>query len=214
MIGFFLAMALFLSPTDLKLQERSLPLCPCHIRTAETQKIIDQMFEIAFGESKDRSRAVMVGLAAPQIGIQKRIILIDTAATGVFTQDSGPPLPKMREFINPEILWQSEEITYWREGCYSTGCICGIVPRSNKILIRAYDRKGQIFTEEFEGYVARIVQHEIDHLEGIRFPDRIENDSDLHWVEENEVPRYRIEWAHWPKKVARSNWIQMKSGNA
>jgi peptide deformylase len=172
------------------------------------------MFEIAFGESKDRRRAVMVGLAAPQIGIQKRIILVDTAATGIFTESLQPPPPKMREFINPEILWKSEEVIYWREGCYSTGCICGIVPRSAKVLVRAYDRNGQIFTEEFEGYVARILQHEIDHLDGVRFPDRIEKREDLHWVEGSEVPLYRIHWAQWPKKADWSLWIQMKGPNA
>lgn len=213
-MNLLLAMTLFLAPADPKLQEKSLPLCPCHIRTEDTQKIIDQMFDIAFGESKDRSRAVMVGLAAPQIGIPKRIIMVDTAATGVFTETMQPPPPKMREFVNPEILWKSEEITYWREGCYSTGCICGIVPRSAKILIRAYDRKGQIFTEEFEGYVARIFQHEIDHLDGILFPERIENEGDLHWVEEGEIPQYRIHWTHWPKKASPSDWIQMKGPNA
>ncbi len=210
MFSLVLTMSLFLAATDPLLNEKSCEVCPCEIASDETQGIINTMFEIAFGESKDRSRAILVGLAAPQIGIQKRIILVDLAATGVFTKNSGPPPPMIKEFINPEILWKSDEMNLWREGCFSTGRICGIVPRSSKVLIRAYDRSGEIFTQEYEGYVARIFQHEIDHLDGIRFPDRMTDDLALHWVEENEIPEYRIHWADWPKKISRIDWEKMK----
>ncbi len=210
MIQFLMAMTLFLTPTDPRLNEESTKVCPCNIPTEEIQSILSKMYEIAFGESQDRAKAVLVGLAAPQIGIQKRIILVDTAATGIFTKDSGPPPPQIKEFINPEILWQSEEKIIWREGCFSTDCICGLVPRSSKVLIRAYNGQGDIFTEEYEGYVARIFQHEIDHLDGIRFPDRIFDDSALHWVEKDEIPQYRIHWMNWPKKISRSEWLKMK----
>ncbi|MBX7067612.1 MAG: peptide deformylase [Parachlamydiales bacterium] len=205
-------MSLFLPPSDPLLNEETCEVCPCTIASDEIQGIIDKMYDIAFGETQDRSRAIMVGLAAPQIGIDKSIILVDTAATGVFTKDSGPPPPKMKEFINPEILWKSEEQVYWREGCYSTGNLCGIVPRSQKVVIRAYDRQGNIFTEEYEGYVARIFQHELDHLNGIRFPDRIKDDSDLHWVTEKDLPQYRIEWRDWSQKATRADWIRMRDG--
>lgn len=214
MFSLLLAMNLFLAPTDPKLNEESCEVCPCMITSDEIQGIIDTMLDIAYGETKDRSKAILVGLAAPQIGIQKCIILVDTAATGLFTKDSEPPPPKIKEFINPEILWQSEEKSYWREGCFSTDRICGIVPRSEKILIRAYDRQGNIFTEEYEGYVARVFQHEIDHLDGIRFPDRILDDSALHWVEEEEIPQYRIDWADWPQKASRADWLRMRDGTS
>ncbi len=209
MIHLLLSMALFLAPSDPRLNEKAEPICPCKIASTEVQGIIDQMQKVAFGETQDRSRAILVGLAAPQIGIQKRIILVDTAATGVFTQDSGPPPPQIQVYINPEILWKSETLTQWREGCFSTGSVCGIVPRAQKILIRAYDSRGHLLTEEFEGYVARIFQHEIDHLDGIRFPDRISNEEDLHWVEREELPQYRLEWAHWSKRCPRTKWEEI-----
>lgn len=212
MIFFLLAMNMFISPSDPLLNKETSYVCPCTIRSEEIQKTIETLYEVAFGETKDPNRRIMVGLAAPQIGIDKSILLIDTAATGVFTKDSSPSHPRMKEFINPEILWQSDEKPSWREGCYSTGRICGIVPRSQKVLIRAYDRKGNIFTEEYEGYVARILQHEIDHLKGIRFPDRIAQDSDLHWVEEIEIPQYRIDWPNWPNKALRSDWVRIRDG--
>jgi len=205
-------MTLFLAPTNPQLNEQSFPICPCHIRGTETQEIIDTMFDIAFAESSDRTRATLVGLAAPQIGIQKRIILVDVAATGVFTETEEPPLPQIREFINPEILWRSDEMSTWREGCYSTSNVCGLVPRCNKVLIKAYDRHCNIITQEFSGYTARIFQHEIDHLDGIRFPDRIERDEDLHWVEESDIPSYRIQWANWPQKLTRAAWQKIKNG--
>lgn len=212
MIHLLLSMTLFLAPTDPQLNEESTSVCPCDISSEEIQGTIDTLIEIAFGETKDRSKPILVGLAAPQIGIQKRIILVDTAATGVFTKDSGPPPPQIRAFINPEILWQSENQVIWREGCSSTSHVCGLVPRSRQVLIRSYDREGNIITREYEGYVARIFQHEIDHLNGIRFPDRIADPNALHWVEESEIPEYRIHWANWPKKFSRESWLEMKCG--
>ena len=214
MLHLIIAMTLFLSPTDPILNEESYPVCPCDIACEEIQEIIDTMYEIAYGETKDRSKAVMVGLAAPQIGIQKRIILVDLAATGIFTEETQPPPPKIKEFINPEILWQSDEKEIWREGCYSTGRVCGLVPRSKNVLIRSYDRDGNISTQEFTGYTARIFQHEIDHLDGIRFPDRIDNDDDLHWVDPHAISQYRISWATWETKYPRKTWDGMKHGNA
>lgn len=214
MLHILLSMALsFLPPTDPRLNEECEQVCPCEIISEEIQQIIDQMFWVAFGETGDRTKRIMVGLAAPQIGIQKRIILVDTAATGVFTKDEEPPPPRMEVFINPEILWRSEEQVLWREGCYSTGSICGVVPRSKQILIRAYDREGNLITHEYEGYVARIFQHEIDHLDGVRFPDKVSGDEDLHWVEIKEYPEYRINWRNWPRKCSRTQWLEMKCGH-
>lgn len=211
MLAWLFAMSAFLPPTDPQLNAKANPICACHIKSQDTQKVLDQMFEVAYGESQDRSRAVLVGLAAPQIGIQKRIILVDLAATGIFTEQEGPPPPQLKEFINPEIIWQSEEVSVWREGCFSTSNICGLVPRPNRILIRAYDRNGLFLTQEFSGYTARIFCHEIDHLDGIRFPDRVARDVDLHWVEESEIPAYRIHWMNWNHLCPRSAWEQMKN---
>lgn len=210
MILWILAMKIFLSPTDPRLNEPAVPMCSCLIRSRKTQAIIDTLFKVAKGETKDPEKKILVGLAAPQIGLLKRIILIDLAATGNFSDVSFPQEPQFKEFINPEILWKSDEIIFYREGCFSTGSIHGIVPRSEKVLIRAFDRHGEIFTKELAGYSARIAQHEIDHLDGIRFPDRIENDEHLHLVAEEEVPVYRIHWENWTKLCPRKEWESIK----
>jgi len=203
---------LFLAPKDPRLNQISEKVPVDEIQSEPIQSLIEQMFDIAFGETRDYTRSILVGLAAPQIGIQKRIILVDLAATGIFTKDSKQNVPQIEAYINPEIIWRSEETLLWREGCFSTSRICGLVPRSARILVRAYDREGNQLEKEFHGYTARIFQHEIDHLNGARFPDRIEDDRHLHWVEEKELVEYRIEWANWQKTYPRQKWIKMKNG--
>lgn len=193
MIRLLLYVTLFLDPVDPQLNEEAWDICPCQIRGKETQEIVDQMFEIGCEE----------GFSAPQIGIQKSIILVNLAPVGAE--------PKLKEFINPQIVWKSEEQTIGQEGCISTGHIHGIVPRAEKVSIRSYDRKCQLSVQEFSGHIARIFQHEIDHLDGIRFPDRIENDNDLHWVEPDEIPSYQTHWLGWKKKAPREVWLKMKN---
>lgn len=211
MIYWIFAMKLFLSPTDPKLNEQVPAMCSCSIRSARTQETIDKILKVALGETGDINKKTLVGLAAPQVGVRQRIIVIDLNATGIFTETTEAQPARLKEFINPEILWKSDELNFWREGCFSTGNIHGIVPRADKVLVRAYDRTGKIFTEELTGYTARIAQHEIDHLDGIRFPDRIENDEHLHLVEEHEIPQYRIHWTSWGKKCSRQEWEKIKN---
>jgi peptide deformylase len=209
MFAFGLLMVAFVSSSDPVLQEVADEVCPCNIPKEETQQIVKEMVEMAYSNPKNPSQPICVGLAAPQFGIPDRIILVNIAATGIVGQNNPADL---RAYINPQILWRSEETSRWREGCFSTPCICGIVPRAQRILLRAYDVEGRLLTQEFEGYVARVFQHEIDHLDGIRFPDRIDNDDDLHWVDEEELPEYRIHWASWQKKCPREKWLEMKRG--
>lgn len=178
------------------------------ICSAEIQAIINQMYHIAAPERSDAEARVMVGLAAPQIGIYTQIILVDLSVSAA-RRDLG----ELRAFINPKIIWRSDEIELEREGCYSVDArICGVVPRSAKIQITAYDREGNFIEEELSGFTARIFQHEVDHLQGLRFPDQIGSQGCLHWVEEDEYPEYRTKWHEWPAKVSQDVWQAMKNG--
>lgn len=178
------------------------------ICSPEVQAIIDQMYQVAAPERSDVEARVMVGLAAPQIGIYKQIILVDLSVSAV-RRDLG----ELRVFINPKILWRSDEVEFEREGCYSVDSrICGIVPRSSKIKISAYDRQGNFVEEELSGFTARIFQHEVDHLHGVRFPDQIGSRGVLHWVEEDQYPEYRTSWQNWPQEVSQEVWQAMKEG--
>lgn len=109
-----------------------------------------------------------VGLAAPQIGILKRIVVIDVG-NGLF------------EMINPEILEKSGEQD-GMEGCLSVPGLSGEVKRPMNVTVRYTDRKGQVITIDTEGIFARCVCHELDHLDGVLFKDKahkIYNNKDL-----------------------------------
>lgn len=179
------------------------------ITTPRVQAMIDKMYEVAAPERSNPEAKVMVGLAAPQIGIYKQIILVDFSVTAT-RRDLG----ELKAFINPKIVWRSEEKELEREGCYSVdGRICGAILRPSKIRFTAYDRDGAFIEQELEGFTARIFQHEVDHLEGVRFPDRVDSGSTLHWVEEHQYPEYRKNWRQWPHIVPQEVWQAMKQGH-
>jgi peptide deformylase len=184
------------------------PVSSQEIGSDTLERDIARMLHVALGEQQDASKPLLVGLAAPQIGISKRIILVDVAAEG--TGKVGA----MRVFLNPVIARSSAETNEWYEGCFSTSRVCGIVSRPTTVLIHALDRNGVKIEQEFSGYTARIFQHEIDHLDGIEFVNHVTNDANLHWVEENEFPQYRNEagWKNWPQKCSREKWARIKSG--
>ncbi len=105
-----------------------------------------------------------IGLAAPQIGISKQIIAVDASE---LVENEYP-----RVFINPNILESSGEWVV-EEGCLSIPGVREEVTRPEKILLKFQDETGEEFTEEFSGWLSRILQHEIDHLNGVLFVDRI-----------------------------------------
>lgn len=99
-----------------------------------------------------------VGLAAPQIGISKRIIVLD-------------PGDQYLEVINPEIVCQEGEVM-GREGCLSVPGVVGWVNRAQRVRVKGMDRNGEALDIEAQDMLARVFQHEIDHLDGILFPDK------------------------------------------
>ena len=101
-----------------------------------------------------------VGLAAPQVGVSKRI----------FVYDAGEGI---RVVINPEFLWKSEETVKMEEGCLSIPGIYADLFRPSRVRLRYQDVEGNFHEEELSEYAARIVQHEADHLEGVLFVDHL-----------------------------------------
>jgi peptide deformylase len=106
-----------------------------------------------------------IGLAAVQIGEPLRVIVMD------LEQREGPR--KTRVFINPKILWASEEMATFEEGCLSVPDIWDDVERPAKIRAEYLDESGALRTLEAEGLLATCLQHEMDHLEGILFLDHL-----------------------------------------
>jgi peptide deformylase len=118
------------------------------------QNLIDKMTEVLEKQSG-------VGLAAPQIGEKKRIFI---------TKIPGDIL---RIFINPDIIQTSQELESYEEGCLSIPGVWANVIRPAEISIQAWDIKGKIFRISAEEILARVIQHEFDHLNGILFIDRL-----------------------------------------
>lgn len=123
-----------------------------------------------------------VGLAAPQIGISKRIIIVASRPTHRYP---NAPLMEPVVMINPEYRALSEDTKEkdW-EGCLSIPGIRALVPRYTEISIHYTDEQGDFVESELTGFVARIFQHEIDHLDGLVYLDRVENNRDI--VSESE----------------------------
>ncbi len=111
-----------------------------------------------------------VGLAAPQIGVSKRVIVVE------FGHEEDENIPKrLYVMINPEILNASEETVNGIEGCLSVPGLIGEVTRSQVVTVRGQDLNGKPVKVRAQGWLARIFQHEIDHLNGVLYTDRSEN---------------------------------------
>jgi peptide deformylase len=182
------------------------PVLLNEIGSMRIQEIINGMLQIAHGEQGNPARPTMVGLAAPQVGVSERIVLIGVDAQGMGEE------PTFHVFLNPEVTERSGELVRGREGCYSTGTICGIVPRHEQVTVRALNEAGETIEETLTGIGARIAQHEIDHLDGIRFPDRITDDNDLLVVGPDQFGAFRTDWENWPYKAPRADWDALKAG--
>ncbi len=126
-------------------------------------ELIENMFDTMYN-------ADGVGLAAPQVGLALRLMVIDLAPF----KEENPDLGSFKiVMINPEMIEMSEKCVLGEEGCLSIPGIHESVSRSEKIKIKYLDPQFVEHTEEFEGYKARVIQHEYDHLEGNLFTDKI-----------------------------------------
>jgi peptide deformylase len=125
---------------------------------AATAKLMADMLETMY-------EAPGVGLAAPQVGVLKCIIVVDTA------RDGAPPAPL--KMANPEIIWASEETKLHEEGCLSLPEEYEPVERPDKIKVRYVDEFNELRTIEADGLLSVVIQHELDHLEGTLFVDHI-----------------------------------------
>ena len=139
------------------------------ILTEECQKLINQMMLAV-------SEAGGVGIAAPQIHHGVRIFIMCSKPNARYPD---APLMKPTAIINPEILsYSNKKIKDW-EGCLSVPSMRGLVPRHHQITVRYYDQQGNQIEKELSGFLARIFQHELDHLNGLTFIDRLESSKDL-----------------------------------
>ena len=131
--------------------------------TPELRTLIDDMFETMYA-------APGIGLAAIQVGVAKRILVIDLQEP---EEEGGEPIRDPRVFINPEILEHSEREVPYTEGCLSVPDQYAEVERPDRIRARWLDLDGKVREEEIEGLLATCLQHEMDHLDGVLFIDHL-----------------------------------------
>lgn len=129
----------------------------------ETRTLIADMFETMYA-------APGIGLAAIQVGVPKRILVIDLQEPA---EEGGEPVSDPRIFINPEILEHSDQEVPYTEGCLSVPDQFADVDRPDRIRARWLDEQGEPHEEMLEGLLATCLQHEMDHLEGILFIDHL-----------------------------------------
>lgn len=150
------------------------PLAPGRIRDPEVQELIDDMIETMADERG-------VGLAAPQLGVELQVFVYEAGPRA----DGEPAIP-LHIVINPMITPLSRELVYDWEGCLSIPDLRGLVPRHPKVRVQGLDRDGRPVDYMADGYEARIVQHEYDHLNGVVFLDRMRDLKTLGYTDEWE----------------------------
>ena len=124
----------------------------------DLRALMDDMLETMYA-------APGIGLAAIQVGVPKRVIVMDLAREG---ED-----PQPQYFVNPQILWAAEETAPYEEGCLSVPDIYDEVKRPTRVKLRYLDYQGETVEEEAEGLYAVCIQHEMDHLNGVLFIDHL-----------------------------------------
>lgn len=142
-----------------------------HIITDETKKLIEDMREAALDWEDSRPHEIAVALAAVQINRLERVVIVrsdfDNKEDRTFVV-----------LINPEIIKYDGEMVTEHEGCLSVKDVYGNVPRYSKVRVKAIDETGHEMRIRADGFLARVLQHEIDHTNGICFVDLIEKQED------------------------------------
>lgn len=151
-------------------------------RKARKVTDFDKDFQQLVGDMIETMReAPGVGLAAPQVAVSERLIVVEFGDE----EDENAP-QKLYVVANPEITFASEEMVTGIEGCLSVPGLVGEVERYQSIIVKGQNRFGRPTRIKVEGWLARIFQHEMDHLDGIVYPDR----TDKVWkpAPDEEIP--------------------------
>ncbi|MFY9294605.1 MAG: peptide deformylase [Methylorubrum rhodinum] len=142
-----------------------LPDAQLRLVSEPVTEITDEIRELAADMVETMYDAPGVGLAAVQIGVMKRVVTIDAS------KDENAKHPTV--YLNPEIVWSSEEKRVYEEGCLSIPDFYGEVERPDRVRVRYMNLDGQTVEQEADGLLATCLQHEIDHLNGVLFIDHL-----------------------------------------
>lgn len=151
-----MALLPILTIPDARLKQKAKPITNVDGRVVS---LMDDMLETMY-------KAPGIGLAAPQIGLLEQVIVVD-----VSEHKEGAKEPVA--MANPELLWRSDDLCSYNEGCLSIPDTYADVIRPQQIRVRYVDRNGSVQERDCDGLLARCIQHEIDHLHGVLFIDHL-----------------------------------------
>ena len=160
-----------------KIRQGTEPVSLEELNSPEIQRLIDDMVETM----RDANG---VGIAAPQVHVSKQIIAIEVAPENP-RYPNQPAVPLM-VLLNPIITEHAEATVEGWEGCLSVPDLRGVVPRWTRVKVNGLDRRGQAVQLDAEGFFARVIQHEVDHLNGRVFLDRLPDLKTLTHLREYE----------------------------
>ena len=169
------------------LRKKVRPVPPADITAAPMQRLIDDMTQTMLEYNG-------VGLAAPQVHEELRLFVAQVIRDHEDEDDDETRKPEILALINPEIKPVGRHVEEDWEGCLSIPDLRGLVPRYRDISVRGYDRTGRQIELQASGFMARIIQHETDHLDGVLFLDRMKSLDSLSFIE--EYARYHAKREH------------------
>jgi peptide deformylase len=169
------------------LRRKVRPVAPAEITAAPVQRLIDDMTQTMLEYNG-------VGLAAPQVHEELRLFVAQIVRDHEDDEEDETRKPEILALINPEIKPASRHVDEDWEGCLSIPDLRGLVPRYRDISVKAYDRTGRQIEMQASGFMARVIQHETDHLDGVLFLDRMKSLDSLSFIE--EFARYHAKREH------------------
>jgi peptide deformylase len=189
-----------LKPTDKQLRTHCKEVERKELRSKQLQRQIDELLAFVYGNNKkdnpeSRRRPITVGLSANQVGIMKRISIVDLAIGQKDFND-------IHVLINPVITKRGKATVQKSEGCVNLPGIWGPVIRAKTVTVKALDRSGNQLVLKLSGWPAILLQHEIDHLDGKLFIDHLEDPSRAHAVADDQIREYNKKTvATWPHTI-------------
>ncbi len=196
------------SENDPRLRHECAELTKADLRMREQQVEIDALLDYVYGKSNkavkgkvfDRTRPTTVGLSANQVGVMKQITIVDLSIGRKSYHD-------LHVLINPKIVSRSKAVVEKVEGCVNFKTIWGTTRRSRTVEVVAMDRSGNDISLKVTGWPAILLQHEVDHLAGRLFIDRLVDPTQADLVKQKEYDIYRKVKADWPRKTDVSSRI-------
>jgi peptide deformylase len=169
------------------LRKKVRPVPPAEITAAPIQRLIDDMAQTMLEYNG-------AGLAAPQVHEDLRLFVTQVFRDHEDEEGDDAAPPEILALINPEFEPAGRAIDEDWEGCLSIPDVRGLVPRYRDISVKGYDRSGRRIELQASGFMARVIQHETDHLDGVLFLDRMKSLDSLSFVD--EYARYHAKREH------------------